>query len=130
MKASEYEQELAQTRGVNIRTHLTPKSMLVEGGKVTGMAFDRDGEEIVIAADQILKAIGQTLETSDLNGASSGPELNGGRIKTDEEGKTSLANVWAGGDCTDQGDDLTVTAVAEGRDAAESINRFLCGGNA
>lgn len=130
MKASGFEQELAQTRGVNIRTHLNPKTMLAENGKVTGMSFDRDGEEIVIAADQVLKAIGQTLEVSHLNDAANGPDLNGGRIKTDEEGKTSLPNVWAGGDCTDQGDDLTVTAVAQGRDAAESINRFLGGGNA
>jgi glutamate synthase (NADPH/NADH) small chain len=35
--------------------------------------------------------------------------------------------VWAGGDCATGGDDLTVTAVAEGRDAAESITRFLMG---
>lgn len=128
MKASEFEQELAQTRGVNIRTHLNPKAIVTENGKVTGMAFDREGEEIVIPADQVLKAIGQNLEVSHLNGAAPGPDLNGGRIKTDEEGKTSLPNVWAGGDCTDQGDDLTVTAVAQGRDAAESINRFLGGG--
>ena len=36
-----------------------------------------------------------------------------------------MPKVWAGGDCATGGDDLTVTAVAEGRDAAESINRFL-----
>jgi dihydropyrimidine dehydrogenase (NAD+) subunit PreT len=33
--------------------------------------------------------------------------------------------VWAGGDCTGTGEDLTVTAVAQGRDAAESIHRAL-----
>jgi glutamate synthase (NADPH/NADH) small chain len=33
--------------------------------------------------------------------------------------------VWAGGDCAAGGEDLTVTAVAQGRDAAESINRAL-----
>ncbi len=130
MKASEWEQELAQTRGVTLRTHMTPKAMVVEEGKVTGMTFDRDGEEITIAADQVFKAIGQTFEASHLNGASAGPELNGGRIKTDAEGKTSLPNVWAGGDCTDQGDDLTVTAVSQGRDAAESIHKYLSDGGA
>ncbi len=127
MKASAFEQELAQTRGVNIRTHLTPKKIATEGGKVTGISFDRDGEDVILPADQVFKAIGQTLDVSPLTGASEGPDLEGGRIKTDAEGKTSLANVWAGGDCTNQGDDLTVTAVAEGRDAAESINRFLGG---
>jgi glutamate synthase (NADPH/NADH) small chain len=33
--------------------------------------------------------------------------------------------VWAGGDCAAGGDDLTVTAVAEGRDAAEDIHATL-----
>ena len=45
----------------------------------------------------------------------------------DGEGRTSRSGVWAGGDCIDKGDDLTVTAVAQGRDAAESIHRYLSG---
>ncbi|MEZ5811977.1 MAG: NAD(P)-dependent oxidoreductase [Rhizobiaceae bacterium] len=130
MKASAYEQELAQTRGVAIRTNLTPKRTLTEDGRVAGMVFERDGEEIAIAADQVMKAIGQALATASLNGGSAGPEIAGGRIRTDAEGRTSLANVWAGGDCTDQGDDLTVTAVSQGRDAAESIHRALSKGDA
>ncbi len=48
-----------------------------------------------------------------------------GRIAIDGEGRTSLDGVWAGGDCVFGGDDLTVSAVAQGRDAAESINRML-----
>ena len=40
-------------------------------------------------------------------------------------GRTSLSGVWAGGDCASGGDDLTVTAVAEGRDAAEDIHATL-----
>ncbi|HHY50263.1 MAG TPA: dihydropyrimidine dehydrogenase, partial [Alphaproteobacteria bacterium] len=51
--------------------------------------------------------------------------LVGGRISTDKEGRTSREGVWAGGDCVEAGDYLTVTAVAQGRDAAESIHRFL-----
>ena len=35
--------------------------------------------------------------------------------------------VWAGGDCVSGGEDLTVTAVAQGRDAAEDINLSLMG---
>lgn len=128
MKASEYEQELAQTRGVTIRCNLTPKKLLTENGHVIGVEFDRGGESVRIEADQVMKAIGQKLEASHLNGAEPGPELSGGRIKTDAEGRTSMAKVWAGGDCTDTGDDLTVTAVAQGRDAAESIHRFLSKG--
>jgi glutamate synthase (NADPH/NADH) small chain len=51
--------------------------------------------------------------------------MEAGRIKVDAEGRTSLARVWAGGDCIFGGDDLTVSAVAQGRDAAESIHRSL-----
>ncbi len=47
------------------------------------------------------------------------------RISVDAEGRTSLDGVWAGGDCVKGGEDLTVSAVAMGRDAAESINRAL-----
>ena len=54
-------------------------------------------------------------------------KLEAGRIMTDAEGRTSRKGVWAGGDCTNQGEDLTVTAVAQGRDAAESIHRALAG---
>jgi glutamate synthase (NADPH/NADH) small chain len=39
-----------------------------------------------------------------------------------------MAKVWAGGDCVIDGrEDLTVSAVAAGRDAAESIHRALMG---
>lgn len=36
-----------------------------------------------------------------------------------------MPGVWAGGDCAVGGDDLTVTAVAEGRDAAMDIHASL-----
>ncbi len=125
MKASPYEQELAQTRGVAIRFHMQPRGLIVSDGRVAGMEFDRDGEMVVIACDQVFRAIGQTLDTSPFTGAAHEIELTGGRIKVDAEGRTSLAKVWAGGDCVAGGDDLTVTAVAQGRDAAESIHRAL-----
>jgi mannonate dehydratase len=42
--------------------------------------------------------------------------------------RTSMAKVWAGGDCVRAGEDLTVAAVAQGRDAAESIHLMLSAG--
>ena len=133
MNASEFEQDLAAAKGVTIRHWLAPKRVLLTGGKLSGlelsyMSLDATGalrptvETTIIACDQIFKAIGQTLATD-----GEGVALSGGKIEVDAEGRTSLAKVWAGGDCATGGDDLTVTAVAEGRDAAESINRFLGG---
>ncbi|WDR07188.1 NAD(P)-dependent oxidoreductase [Devosia rhodophyticola] len=130
MSASEFEQDLAAAKGVTIRHWMAPKRVLCEGGRVTGVELaytamvDRrlqeTGETLVLAADQIFKAIGQTL-----NGDGGGLELAGGKIAVDEFGRTSVPGVWAGGDCATGGDDLTVTAVAEGRDAAEHIHAAL-----
>lgn len=121
MKASEYEQEIAKVRGVSIRYHMKPIRMFVTDGAVTGMEFDRDGSTVVVECDQVMKAIGQSFAADSVSGIT----LDGGRISVDAEGKTSMAKVWAGGDCVNAGDDLTVTAVSQGRDAAESIHRAL-----
>ena len=75
-----------------------------------------------IAADQVFRAIGQSLVGEGL------PTLEGRKIKVSASGATSVKGVWAGGDCASGGDDLTVTAVAEGRDAAMDIHAHLMGG--
>lgn len=133
MNASEFEQDLAASKGVTIRHWLQPKRVLGEGGKATAIELEYTalsanglagtGETVTIRADQVLKAIGQTFEADGLNGL----DIRGGRIAIDAEGRTSLPKVWAGGDCVKLGEDLTVTSVAQGRDAAESITRALVG---
>ena len=70
----------------------------------------------------MLTAIGQPLA-----GAPEGLAIAGGKIAVTGPGRTSLPGVWAGGDCAAGGDDLTVTAVAEGRDAAMDIHAALSG---
>ena len=57
-----------------------------------------------------------------------GLKLDGRKIAVTGAGRTSRDLVWAGGDCASGGDDLTVTAVAEGRDAAIDIHNTLNGG--
>ncbi|EQD65295.1 hypothetical protein B2A_01664, partial [mine drainage metagenome] len=44
--------------------------------------------------------------------------------------RTSVANVWAGGDCVADGEDLTVYAVAHGLRAAHDIDTQLRNGRA
>ncbi|MEP5732155.1 MAG: NAD(P)-dependent oxidoreductase [Sulfitobacter sp.] len=125
MNASVFEQDLATSKGVRIVTHAVPVE--VHGnGAVREIEFeyvDGDmkgtGQKLRLAADQVFKAIGQTLKGEGL------PALDGRKIKVDETGRTSVAGVWAGGDCASGGDDLTVTAVAEGRDAALDIHSAL-----
>jgi glutamate synthase (NADPH/NADH) small chain len=142
MSASEYEQDLAAANGVTIRHWLQPKRVIAEGGKVAAIELEYTalkkgglagtGEMLRLEADQIFKAIGQNFDAAPLNNGNdrgSGNEImmENGKIRVDAEGRTSIAMVWAGGDCVAGGEDLTVTAVAQGRDAAESIHRTLVG---
>jgi len=53
------------------------------------------------------------------------PEIVGGKIAVNIEFETSLPGVWAGGDCVRSGEDLTVQAVEDGKQAALSIHRKL-----
>lgn len=131
MNASPYEQELATSKGVTIRHWLQPRKIKTKAGAVSGIELEYTqlnrgklegtGATTTLVADQIFRAIGQSYE--DTTGGTL--KLNRGRIQTDADGATSLDGVWAGGDCTDSGDDLTVTAVAQGRDAAEAITIAL-----
>ncbi len=81
------------------------------------------GEVETLEADMVLKAIGQQLGNPVL--AQAGLALAGGRIATDADGKTSLPGVWAGGDCRAGGLDLTVEAVAHGKQSALAIHAHL-----
>ncbi len=130
MSASRYEQDLAASHGVKLMFNVMPRGVhgngaateveleytSVEGGKLTGT-----GETVRVKADQVFRAIGQTLTTD------GGLDLEGRKIAVDVSGRTSRDGVWAGGDCASGGDDLTVTAVAEGRDAAMDIHSVLTG---
>ena len=117
------------TSGVRIVTNAAP---LAAGPDGVTLGYTADlpdggmlntGERVTIPADMILTAIGQRLE-----GVPDGIALAAGKIAVTGPGRTSVAGVWAGGDCAAGGDDLTVTAVAEGRDAAEDIHAHLMGG--
>ena len=78
-----------------------------------------------LPCDQLFKAIGQGFLPAELDGSREVVELQGGRIAVDAERRTSLAGVWAGGDCVAGGKDLTVVAVEDGKQAALSIDRQL-----
>ncbi len=131
MNASEFEQDLAASKGVTIRHWLQPKEVAHHHGHVSAITFEYThvengmmkgtGHTAEIKADQVLVAIGQRLDPLGLDGL----KLEGGKIAIDADGRTSVPGVWAGGDCAAGGKDLTVSAVAMGRDAAESINRSL-----
>jgi glutamate synthase (NADPH/NADH) small chain len=129
MSASAHEQDHATSVGVKIIHNAAPVRVIGNGAaREVEFAYTSDGkgglkvgdETFRIKADEVFKAIGQTLD-----GAPDGLKVDGGKIAVTGAGRTSLKGVWAAGDCASGGDDLTVTAVAEGRDAAEDIHRAL-----
>ena len=133
MSASEFEQDLATSKGVRVIYNAQPVRVTGNGAAM-GVEFAytsevngklvQTGETFTLDADQVFKAIGQTLD-----GVPDGLDLDGGKIAVSDTGRTSVAGIWAGGDCASGGDDLTVTAVAEGRDAAEDIHASLTQGS-
>ncbi|MFC2070659.1 FAD-dependent oxidoreductase [Chloroflexota bacterium] len=138
-----YEEEIRQAidEGVGINVSWGPKRILGDGKKVTGVelvkctsVFDKQGrfnpkydEKVskTIEADTVILAIGQA---SDLSLVPKG-------VKTTKEGtiqvdpitlETAVPGVFAGGDvAAAQG--AVVEAIAAGKKAAISINRYLKG---
>ncbi|MFA5689141.1 MAG: FAD-dependent oxidoreductase [Kiritimatiellales bacterium] len=80
--------------------------------------------EFEIQADTVITAIGQTVD------ASAVPELETTKwrsiLANEKTGETSVAGVFAGGDCV-TGADIAVNAVAAGRHAAFAIDQYLRG---
>ena len=114
MSASAHEQEHATSEGVRLICNAAPKA-IHGSGHVTGVEFTyAGGDSFVVPADQVFLAIGQTLADPPL-------ALDGKKLVT------RAGKVWAGGDCAAGGEDLTVTAVAEGRDSALAIHGKLLG---
>ena len=135
MKASGYEQELAQTHGVLIRTWARPVALEAEEhGAASAMIFEKTreeggkllgtGETFRLEADMVFTAIGQLL-TPESFGGEAALQGRDGRILVDAERRTSAPGVWAGGDCIYGGQDLTVSAVEDGKQAARSIDAAL-----
>lgn len=131
MSASAHEQDHATRSGVRIICNALPLSIHGNGTvREVEFTYTREGangledtgERFRLPCDQLLRAIGQKLAETP-----AGLALFGGKISVTGRGRTSLPGVWAGGDCAAGGDDLTVTAVAEGRDAAEDIHEALDG---
>ena len=129
MSASADEQDHAATKGVRIVCQALPVRLEGDGRielavfaytRETAAGLEVSEETFTLAADQLFLAIGQALAE-----VPAGLVLEGGKIKVDGAGRTGLERVWAAGDCRHGGEDLTVTAVAQGRDAAMDMHQHL-----
>lgn len=140
MPAYDYEYELAKQDGIAFEWLTAPVEVVgtqaVEGLRCVRMRLGaRDargrrapepvaGSEFVLPVDMVLAAVGQEKRQSWL-AAIPGLRLEAGRIVTDPtSAMTSLAGLFAGGDCANGGKEV-VNAVAEGKHAAHGIDAWL-----
>jgi heterodisulfide reductase subunit A-like polyferredoxin len=143
MPASPWEVEEAAAEGIEIITRWGVKQILAAKGKVSGIemkaverVFDDQGrfaptyfedQLTTREADVIIMSIGQRANLKFLTEAD-GVELTPrGLIQADPDTlATSRAGVFAGGDVV-SGPYIAIAAVAAGREAADSIDRYLNG---
>ena len=133
MGASDVERQFAQTNGINIHfwskisqiitDNNTVTAIEVEHTKLEGGSLQGTGEKFSLQADSIFKAIGQLLD-DEVDGIDQ-LQCKHGKIVVDANRRTSNEGVWAGGDCIDNGYDLVVAAVEDGKIAARDIHQLI-----
>lgn len=134
MSATEHEQQIAKNHQVRIKTWAQPEAIqLDDAGNLCGMTFRKtyqveeklqSGETTFdIPCSAVFKAVGQQMVYPEIEGLV--PTINHGKIATSDNQVTSIDGVFAGGDCTGIGQDLTVEAVQQGKLAALAIAQTL-----
>jgi len=143
MPAFEEEIEEGTEEGLKIHPSLGPKAFVGKNGKLAGLdtirctsVFDANhrfsptfeaGTETVIPCDTAILAIGQASDLSFLTPADGVETTRQGTIKIDPQTLMSTApGIFAAGDIA-FGPRLIISAVADGKKAAEEIDRYLRG---
>ena len=143
MKASPWEKEDAMHEGIPILNFMVPKSFEHENGRLTGMTFekvqavrDTDGRrnlvptgepDVLVPCDEVLVAVGQENAFPWIE-RDLGLEFDrhGLPVLDPKTMQSTLPRVFFGGDAA-FGPKNIITAVAQGHEAAVSIDKFLQG---
>ena len=143
MKASPWEKEDAMHEGIPILNFHVPTRFIHEAGVLTGMAFDiveavydaqgrrslvsTGAPEVVLPCDTVLVAVGQENSFPWIE-AQCGIDFDrwGLPVLGADTFQSSLPHVFFGGDAA-FGPKNIITAVAQGHEAAVSIDRYLQG---
>jgi formate dehydrogenase (NADP+) beta subunit len=143
MPAFEEEIEEGVEEGLKLHPSLGPKQFVGKDGKVTGVetircrsVFDEQhrfnpqfepGTEAIIECDTVILAIGQSSDLSFLVPGDGIEATRQGTVKIDPETlMTTAPGIFAAGDIA-FGPRLIISAVADGKKAAEQIDRHLRG---
>jgi glutamate synthase (NADPH/NADH) small chain len=134
MPAYTYEYDIALGDGIEFEWLAAPTEFVQESGRLTAVRFARQridgegrtstlsatGETFEVECDMAIKALGQ-LPREDFLASIDGLTLDRGRVVIDEAtGATSIAGLYAGGDCTSLGGEI-VDAVRAGKIAAKAM---------
>jgi NADH-quinone oxidoreductase subunit F len=142
MPAYEEEIEEAEKEGIKLHTLVLPKRIVTEDGRTTGIecvraflgAFDKsgrrkpeaiEGSEFIVPADMIVGAVGQKVDLSYLNGDGVST-TSWGTLRVDGSLATTRAGVFGAGDNV-RGPATVIEAIADGKNAAMAIDKYLGG---
>ena len=144
MPANEEEVVEAEKEGIKIHYLATPTKIFGKDGKVAAMECVKmklgepdasgrrrpipiEGSEFAIDLDMVIMAIGQAADVSFLNKDEKFELTRWGTFKVDPDTlQTNVPGVFAGGDVV-TGPATIIEAIAAGKEAAESIDRFIRG---
>jgi glutamate synthase (NADPH/NADH) small chain len=138
MPCTETELNIDKLDGCRILWLTSPKAAVGDNGRLTGLVCSRmqlgdpdssgrrspvdTGETVTLEVDMVIKAAGQVPFATLVGDAGLGHDR--GKVIADAGGGTSIAGVFAGGDCVNGGKEV-VDAVQAGKDAAAAILKYL-----
>jgi dihydrolipoamide dehydrogenase len=107
-------------QGIDIMTNASVESLDTTGSLVKAKVKQQDGSFITLEAEIVLSAVGVVSNIENIGLEQNGIKADKGRIIVDKFQQTSVASIYAIGDCS-PGQALAHVAAKEGINAAEHI---------
>ncbi|MFN4008256.1 MAG: dihydrolipoyl dehydrogenase [Chitinophagaceae bacterium] len=107
-------------QGIDILTNSSVESVDTSGAGVKALVKKQDGSTVTLEADVVLSAVGVVANIENIGLEALGIKTEKGKIIVDKYQQTSVAGIFAIGDCT-PGQALAHVASKEGINAAEYI---------
>ncbi|MCX6331529.1 MAG: dihydrolipoyl dehydrogenase [Bacteroidetes bacterium] len=107
-------------QGIDIMTNASVESVDTTGSLVKAKVKQQDGSFITLEAEIVLSAVGVVSNIENIGLEQNGIKADKGRIIVDKFQQTSMASIYAIGDCS-PGQALAHVAAKEGINAAEHI---------
>ena len=107
-------------QGIEILTNASVESVDTSGAGVKALVKKSDGSTLTLEADVVLSAVGVVANIENIGLEQNGIKTEKGKIIVDKFQQTSIAGIYAIGDCS-PGQALAHVAAKEGINAAEHI---------